>query len=191
MRLIMMALVLTSGLGGCVGAPKTYGETVRSSYSPTEFGYGAGRRDLWTQFRGDPFELGDEEFQARMIDILASHPPKPQPTNFTTTPGESADTDYRVVFLFDPPKSFLNGDLCRLPLRLPKGEGGTKPFQAAAAFCRNQGVLTAVRGSLDLAAGTDDPAFDALIGQMVDELFPNVNPNQDDDDGCLLPGRCR
>ncbi|MEL6964124.1 MAG: hypothetical protein AAFO01_15325, partial [Pseudomonadota bacterium] len=62
---------------------------------------------------------------------------------------------------------------------------------AAAAFCRNQGVLTAVRGSLDLAAGTDDPAFNALIGQMVDDLFPNFNPNQDNDDGCLIPTRCR
>ena len=190
MRWIALVLVLTFGLGGCVGAPRTYGETVRSPYSPTEFGYGAGRRDLWTQFRGDPFELGDEEFQARMIEILAHHPPKPQPTNFTTAPGDSADTDYRVVFVFDPPTSFLNGDLCRLPLRLPKGAGGTKPLNAAAAFCRNQGVLTAVRGNLDLAAGTDDPAFDALIGQMVDELFPNFNPNQDDD-GCLIPGRCR
>jgi len=74
---------------------------------------------------------------------------------------------------------------------LPKGEGATKPLNAAAAFCRNQGVLTAVRGSLDLAAGTDDPAFNALIGQMVDDLFPNINPNQDNDDGCLIPTRCR
>lgn len=183
--------VLLSGLNGCVGSPQTYGETVRSTYSPTEFGYGAARRDLWTQFRGDPFDLGDEAFQAGMIDILARHPPKPQPTNFTTEPGDSADTDYRVVFLFDPPRSFINGRLCRLPLGLPAGEGGIKPLNVAAAFCRNEGVLTAVRGSLDLAAGLDDPAFDALIGQMVDELFPNRNPSQDDDDNCLPPSSCR
>ena len=41
-------------LGGCAGAPRTYGETVRSAYSPTEFGYGAARRDLWTQMRPSP-----------------------------------------------------------------------------------------------------------------------------------------
>ncbi|MGI9421027.1 MAG: hypothetical protein ACR2RA_24645 [Geminicoccaceae bacterium] len=188
---VLLALGLGAvGLGGCVGAPQTYGESVRSAYSPTEYGFGAARRDLWTQFRGDPFGLGDEAFQAGMIDILAHHPPKPQPTNFTTDPGDSADTDYRVVFLFDPPRSFTNGRLCRLPLGLPKGRGGAKPLHVAAAFCRNEGTLTAVRGRLDLAAGLDDPAFDALIGQMVDELFPNFNPSQDDD-GCFLPTRCR
>ncbi|MEM8951534.1 MAG: hypothetical protein AAGA21_05630 [Pseudomonadota bacterium] len=190
MRWIALFVLLCLGLGGCVGAPLTYGETVRSTYSPTEFGYGAGRRDLWTQFRGDPFEIGDEAFQDGMIEILAHHPPKPQPTNFTTEPGDSADTDYRVVFLFDPPRSFTSGQLCRLPLKLPAGEGSAKPLNVAAAFCRNQGTLTSVRGKLDLAAGLDDPAFDALIGQMVDELFPNFNPNQDDDD-CSFLRRCR
>ena len=163
------------GLSGCVGSPRTYGETVRSAYSPTEFGYGAARRDLWTQFRGDPFELGDETFQAAMIDILAHHPPKPQPTNFTTNPGESADTDYRVVFLFDPPSRLLSTQLCRLPIDLPSGTTSTKPLQVAAAFCRYEGVLTSVRGELDFVESIEDPSFDALIGQMVDSLFPNFN----------------
>ncbi|MDH3658653.1 MAG: hypothetical protein OEU92_01280 [Alphaproteobacteria bacterium] len=183
MRWIALILLTTLGLSGCVGAPRTYGEFVQSTYSPTEFGFGAARRDLWTQFRGDPFGLGDEAFQAGMIDILAHHPPKPQPTNFTTDPGDSADTDYRVVFLFDPPTSLLQTRLCRLPLELPSGPGGAQPMQVAAAFCRYEGVLTAVRGQLDAATGLDDPAFDALIGQMVDALFPNFNPSQDDDDG--------
>ena len=59
-----IAMLLVFGLAGCVGAPSTYGEFVQSTYSPTEFGFGAARRDLWTQFRGDPFGLGDEAFQA-------------------------------------------------------------------------------------------------------------------------------
>jgi len=190
LRLVVLGLVLLN-LGACVGSPKTYGEVIRSTYSPTEFGFGAARRDLWTQFRGNPFELDDKAFQAAMIDILARYPPKPQPTNFTTDPDDSANTNYRVVFLFDPPKAFTTGQLCRLPLKLPRGEGSNKPLRVAAAFCRYQGVLTAVRGGLDLAADPDDPAFDALIGQMVDELFPNFNPNQDDNDGCSFPLRCR
>lgn len=190
MRWMVPIILLVLGLSGCAGAPKTYGESVRSSYSRSEFGYGAGRRDLWTQFRGDPFEIGKEDFQARMIEILAHHPPKPQPTNYTTEPGDSANTNYRVVFFFDPPKSFLNSQLCRLPTKLPKGDGGTRPLNVAAAFCRNQGMLTAIRGSLTPIEGMSDPAFDALIGQMVDGLFPNIDPSQDDDDcGFLL--RCR
>lgn len=183
MRLFLVCLATTLGLTACSGAPSTYGHFVQSTYSPTEFGYGAARRDLWTQFRGDPFGLGDEAFQAAVIDILAHHPPKPQPAHFTTDPDDSADTDYRVVFLFDPPTRLLSTRLCRLPLKLPRSAGGRAPLRVAAAFCRNQGVLTSVRGTLDEAKGVDDPAFDALIGQMVDGLFPNVNPSQDDDDG--------
>lgn len=182
MRQLLSIVSLLLGLVGCVGAPSTYGEFVQSTYSPTEFGYGAARRDLWTQFRGDPFNLGDDDFQAAMIEILAHHPPKPQPTHFTTDPDETADTDYRVVFLFDPPTKLLQTRLCRLPLNLPRGDTSGRPLRVAAAFCRNEGVLTAVRGELDFVESIEDPAFDALIGQMVDDLFPNFNPNQDDDD---------
>ncbi len=183
MPLLLAVAFIVLGLTGCVGAPTTYGQSIRSSYSPTEFGYGAARRDLWTQFRGDPFELGDGTFQAAMIDILAHHPPKPQPTNFTTDPDETADTDYRVVFIFDPPTSFLRSQLCRLPIELPSGGAQTKPLRVAAAFCRNEGPLTSIRGELDFVESIEDPAFDALIGQMIDGLFPNFNPDQDDDDG--------
>jgi hypothetical protein len=183
MRPLVSTMLFILCLGGCVGAPTTYGEFVQSSYNPSEFGYGAARRDLWTQMRGDPFGLGDDAFQAQVIEILAHHPPKPQPAHFTTDPDDSADTDYRVVFLFDPPTTLLQTRLCRLPLDLPSGQDGTKSLHVAAAFCRNQGVLTAVRGKLDYVESIEDPAFDALIGQMVDELFPNDDPNDDDDDG--------
>lgn len=189
MRQLALAALLLFGLAACVGAPRTYGDYAHSIYNPTEFGYGAGRRDLWTQFRGDPFGLGDEAFQARMIDILAHHPPKPQPTNFTTDPDDGADTDYRVVFLFDPPTKLLQTRLCRLPLDLDKGEGGTKPMNVAAAFCRNETTLTSIRGTLDFTESIDDPAFDALIGQMVDGLFPNDDPSEDDDFPFLIRRR--
>jgi hypothetical protein len=47
-------------------------------------------------------------------------------------------------------------------------------------------VLTAVRGELDQVESVEDPAFDALIGQMVDALFPNDDPNDDDDSPFLI-----
>ena len=177
-RLLSIPVLL--GLAGCVGQPITYGEFVQTTYSPTEFGYGAARRDLWTQFRGNPFDLSDDDFRDAMIDILAHHPPRPQPTNFTIDPGPSADTDYRVVFVFDPPVKLLQTRLCRLPLELPKGDAKARPLNVAAAFCRNEGVLTAVRGRLDYIESIEDPAFDALIGQLVYDLFPNVDPTEDD-----------
>jgi hypothetical protein len=167
------------GLSGCSGAPKVYGEYVQSTYSTTEFGYGAGHRDLWTQFRGDPFGLGDDAFADSMTDVLRRHPPRPQPANYTTDPGESARQNYRVVFYFDPPTSYLTTRLCRLPQPMSSGEGGKKPLRVAAAFCRGQGVLTAVRGHLDDVDGIDDPAFDRLIGQLVYALFPTHDSDRD------------
>jgi len=194
MRWITLSMITIVGLVGCTSfssLPLIYGETVRARYDRAEFGFGAARRDLWTQFRGDPFELGDEAFQAGMIDILARHPPKPQPTNFTTEPDESADTNYRAVFIFDPPAGFTNVQLCRLPLKLPKGPAETKPLDVAAAFCLQQGVLTAIRGRVDVEDGLDDPALDALMSDIIEGLFPNIGNNNDDEDGCFPPVVCR
>ena len=171
--------------------PLTHSETIRSRYDRAEFGFGAARRDLWTQFRGDPLELGDEDFQAGMLEILARHPPKPQPTNFTTEPDESANTDYRAVFVFDPPVGFNNLELCRLPIELPEGPAQTEPLNVAAAFCVKEGLLTAVRGRVDVRDGLDDPALDALMSDIIDALFPNIGDNFDDDDGCFPPTICR
>jgi hypothetical protein len=188
MRNLLVALALPAMLlpAACADQPATYGEVVRGGYNPVEFGYAAGRRDLLTEFRGDPFGLGDAAFEDRMVALLARHQPKQQPTNYTTDPGPDARTDYRVVFVFDPPVSFLPNQLCRDGGALPAGAGGAAPLEAAAAFCRGGGALTSVRGRLDTAYGVEDKRFEALIGQMVDALFPRDDPNDDDDVPFLL-----
>ena len=186
MRRLRSALIIGLGLvlllSSCANQTRIYRNTVTTNYRPAEYGYGAGRRDLLTVIRGDPFGLGQQRFEAAMIEVLARHPPRPQPTNFTTTPGPSARLAYRAVFLFDAPPAVLDRRLCRQPVEdLPQVEIG-EALRITAAFCRNQGLLTAVAGDIPGGlTGIDDPKFDDLIELVIARLFPNVNPDTDDD----------
>ena len=182
----VLGCALVPLLGACAGAPLIYNELVTSSYNPTEYGYGAGRRDLATEIRGDPFEIGQERFEAAVLAALARHPPRPQPTNFTTDPGPSARPQYRALFLFDAPRGVPRLSLCRRPVPVPQVETGDA-VRVTAAFCREQGVLSAATGEVDGLEGVDDPAFDALISQVVFALFPPFDPNDDDDRPILVP----
>lgn len=186
MRRFRSALIIGAGLvlllSSCANQTRIYRNTVTTNYRPAEYGYGAGRRDLMTVVRGDPFGLGEQQFEAAMIEVLARHPPRPQPTNFTTTPGPSARLAYRAVFLFDAPPALLDRHLCRLPLDVPRVETG-EAVRITAAFCRNQGLLTAVTGDVrGGVVGIDDPKFDALINLAIAGLFPNKDPDRDNDD---------
>lgn len=186
MRRFRSALIIGAGLvlllSSCANQTRIYRNTVTTNYRPIEYGYGAGRRDLLTVIRGDPFGLGKQQFEAAMIEILARHPPRPQPTNFTTTPGPSARLAYRAVFLFDAPPALLDRGLCRQPVdQLPRVEIG-EALRITAAFCRDQGLLTAVAGDIPAGVtGIDDPKFDDLIELVIAGLFPNKDPDTDDD----------
>lgn len=163
-------------LAGCAGQTRIYNTEVAPAYSPTEYGYGAGRRDLTTVIRGDPFQLGEEPFQAQFVELLNRHQPIMQPTHFTTTPGPSARPIYRAVFVFD--SAYVQPTaLCQQPLDVPPADTGPT-VRVIAAFCRWGGYLTTATGEVDVAS-LDDPRFASLIGQMVLVLFPPVDPTED------------
>jgi hypothetical protein len=166
-------------LTGCAESTMIYNQRVNNRYSPTEFGVAAGRKDLRTVVHGDPFGMGPEAFSAATLATLNRHPPPPQPTTFTTEPGESANPAYRLVLVFDAPR-LPNFQVCREPLpasaqQPPGEEGGT--LYVVAGFCLNQAELTAVNGRLNDVEGVDDPRFDRLLGQVVMALFPPFDPN--------------
>jgi hypothetical protein len=182
---VSIVAALAGGLlsGGCAGQPVLYNHFVYSSYSPTEFGVGAGRKDLKTVLHGDPFGLGEAEFAAATIALLNRHQPFLQPTHFTTTPGEDASPRHRMVLVFDQPRIpvYL---LCREPLPAPPARAADgaaeRTLHVAGAFCLYQGELTTVQGKVDGVERLDDPRFDRLLGQIVLALFPPTDPNEDD-----------
>ena len=177
MRCTWIGLTVVLLLVGCAGQPLVYNEQLSPAYRPTEYGYGAGRRDFTTVIQGDPFQLGEGEFQAQFVDLLNRHQPILQPTHFTTTPGPSARPIYRVVFLFNT-RYVLPNQMCRQPLDVPAAEPG-KAVRVMAAFCRWQGALSTVTGEVEVAS-LDDPRFESMIGQMIWLLFPPIDPSEDD-----------
>jgi hypothetical protein len=172
-------------LAGCAGQTLVYNDQLSPSYRPTEYGYGAGRRDFTTVVGGDPFQLGEEAFQEQFIALLNRHQPILQPTHFTATPGPSARPIYRAVFLFNT-RPVLPNQLCRAPLEVPTVDLG-KTVRVTAAFCRWQGYLSTVTGEVE-AESVDDPKFVSLIGQMMYLLFPPVDPSEDDDPRWIIAG---
>jgi hypothetical protein len=180
MRLIAF-LGIAAALAGCAGGPRVYNEDLRHAYNLGEFGYAAGRRDLQTIVRGDPFGIGEAAFEGAVVEAPQRHPPRPQPTNFTVSPGDSARANYHAVFLFDAPPATAGIGLCATPPHVPVVDTDGV-VRVTAGFCRGSGVLTRVTGEVAGASGVDDPQFDALVGQVIDALFPIRNPDQDDDD---------
>ena len=183
---VSIVVVLTGGMltSGCAGQTVLYNHFVHSRYSPSEFGVGAGRKDLRTVLHGDPFGVGEAEFAAATIALLNRHQPFLQPTHFTTTPGENASSRHRMVLVFDQPRIPVYR-LCREPLPAPASRpAGPAPkdtVHVAAAFCLYQGELTTVQGKVDGVERLDDPRFDRLLGQIVLALFPPTDPNEDND----------
>lgn len=180
MQPFALALGLLFLLAGCAERTLVYNQSISPAYRTTEFGYGAGRRDLTTEIRGDPFNMGQENFDRALVEILNRHEPRPQPTHFTTTPGDSARPAYRALLLFDAPPAVSSLRVCRGPSAVPQVDPG-ETVRVTAAFCRSGGALTSLTAEVDAPAGVDDPAFDRLIGQVVALLFPLHNPDRDDD----------
>ena len=177
MRCIGALLAVAFLLGGCAGGPLVYNEILSPAYRPTEYGYGAGRRDFTTVIVGDPFQLGEKQFQEQFTALLNRNQPILQPTHFTTTPGPSARPAYRVVFLFDR-KQVLSNQVCAAPAEVPAVDLG-KTVRVIAVFCRFQGYLSSVTGEVE-ATSIDDPKFQSMISQMIWLLFPPVDPSEDD-----------
>jgi hypothetical protein len=177
MRSIWIGLAPLLLLVGCAGQTLVYNDQLSPAYRPTEYGYGAGRRDFTTVIVGDPFQLGEEQFQEQFVALLNRHQPILQPTHFTTTPGPSARPMYRVVFLFDT-ETVLPNQMCRAPSEVPSVDLG-ETVRVNAAFCRWQGYLSAVTGEVAVES-INDPRFESMIGQMIFLLFPPVDPSEDD-----------
>jgi hypothetical protein len=176
MRCAWVGLAAVLLLVGCADRPLIYNDQLSHAYRPTEYGYGAGRRDFTTVIQGNPFQLGEQQFQEQFVALLNRNQPFLQPTHFTTTPGPSARPIYRVVFLFNR-QSVLPNQMCRLPLDVPPADLG-KTVRVTAVFCRWQGYLSTVTGEIQVDS-IDDPRFESMIGQMILLLFPPVDPTED------------
>lgn len=146
-------------------------QEIAPSYSPGEFTYAGAGRDMRVVVVGNPFGGERAEFERAVTDAMQGRH-WGQRTNFTTMPGPGARDRYRVVLLFDPPRSLNAARLCHDdPATLPSEAAGDG-IVLFAAFCRGKRSRTEIKGYASGATGPDDPAFRELVGQVTNGLFP-------------------
>ncbi len=159
---------------------------VEPTYRPTLFNYAAGGRDLEVRTIGNPYieqGLADQEFPAFVAASMQGRN-LGQPTNFTTTPGETARDRYKVVIAFNPIEPATYRSLCEGEVQSGPTE---EKVRVKAAFCQGgrsggQRVLTGVRADVVAEAGPNSEAFQGMMSGVTRDLFPLWDNDFDDDD---------
>lgn len=165
-----------------------YRSYVEPTYRPTVFNYAAGGRDLEVQTVGNPYAergFGNQDFPEFIVASMQGRN-LGQPTNFTTTPGETARAEYKVVIAFNPVEPATYRSLCDGEVQSGPTE---EKVRVKAAFCQGgrstgQRVLTGVRAEVIAGAEPNSPAFQSMMGGITRNLFPLWDADFDDD-------RCR
>ncbi len=164
------ALILTAFLL-ILGACSVRTEAQSSHlYSYRNFVETSGGRDTLVVVRGNPFNMDQKAFEKAVIDAMQGQNWGPR-TNFTAGPSETAGKGFRVVMLFNGPKTVLTGELCRTPEKFGSGKGGEE-LRVRAAYCNKDVPLTEVNAWTDPVAGTKAPNFARLVIRTTRELFP-------------------
>jgi hypothetical protein len=166
--LFAAALAVTACTAGGVRLTQ---QEIAPTYSPGEFAYAGAGRDLRVVVVGNPFGGNRADFERAVTDAMRGQH-WGQRTNFTTVPGPSARDRYRVVLLFDPPRSLNGARLCHDdPSTLPS-QPTADGIVLFAAFCRGKRSRTEIKGYISSASGQADPVFRSLVGQVTNGLFP-------------------
>ena len=168
---------------------------VEPTYRPSLFNYAAGGRDLAVQTVGNPYAeqgLGNQDFPDFIVASMQGHN-LGQPTNFTTTPGDSARDHYKVVVAFNPVEPATYRSLCEGDVESGPTE---EKVRVKAAFCQGgrssgQRVLTGVRANVVAEAGPNSEAFQRMMAGVTRDLFPLQDNDFDDDDCPGLRILCR
>ncbi|MEE8084754.1 MAG: hypothetical protein V3T46_06005 [Alphaproteobacteria bacterium] len=153
----------------------------RSTYDHRNFALYHGDRDTLVVVHGNPFAMDPAAFAKAVTDNMQGANPGRR-TNFTTTPGKSAEKNLLVVMAFNARVGIYQ--LCQgtdIETRRLSHQ-----LTLTAAWCfdgRQDSLVEAVVGP---AKGVGDPRFRALIRQTVLNLFPQfmdrefIRDNDDD-----------
>ncbi len=171
-------------LSACAaGSPRTLSDQYHT-YDYADFFRVADGRDTQVIVRGNPFALNQAEFDQLVTSNMAAMPRGPK-TNFTTAKSASANPDYEVVWLFNGPRTMQPNELCRNPQAVSGQAGPADQLRVVAAFCRYDRANSWVEGWLDGGPqGVPREGVTVLVQQMTRELFPTVNRNDPQKDGC-------
>jgi hypothetical protein len=175
-------------LAGCTGTGVIDYVQVKPGYRPQQFAYVAGGRDLMTDVQGNPFAMPQEEFNAAVTDAMQRAHFGP-PTNFTTTPGETARLNYRVRLLFNGPTASTGAAVCAGVPAIIGPSPGAGTVRLLAAFCNGERPMSYLSAHVDGVRDAHDPAFRDFMRQVTTNLFPPQN-RPERDRNCVPPGDC-
>ena len=158
-------------------------ELIEPTYTVSVFNFAARDRDLKVVTIGNPFAeqgLSDQEFAEFIAESMQGRA-WGQPVNFTTTPGETWRENYKVAYAFNPIEPATWVAVCEGDVETGPIEDGV--LRVKAAFCQcgrpsGQRVLTGIRARVRADAEPDSEAFQAMMGGITRNLFPNIYRNR-------------
>lgn len=187
LRLLAAALAIAA-CAPIDGVPVAHDVRIDPGYRPGDLSYVAGGKDLRTEIFGNPFAMSQTDFAAAVTAAMQGANFGPR-LNFTTAPGESARSGYRLRLVFNGPATGGGALLCGdEPATVPPArEAGN--IRLLAAFCRGDKPLTSLAADVGGVDDAGDPAFRRFMRQVTVLLFPPQN-REDRDSRCTPPGDC-
>lgn len=186
MRLLHIArrVAFFLALAGCGGTTITSPVYNVSPSGPEYFRYAAVGRDFRTEIHGNPSAAPKRVFEAAVIDAMQGHT-WGRPTNFTTTPSETARDGYRVVMVFSGDRSYGGKAACGgVDAASLAPVGGRIELQAA--FCYRDRMLSQSHVAFEPFGAIEGSDLDFAVSQAILQLFPLREPNSGRDRGAMF-----
>ncbi|MSP66791.1 MAG: hypothetical protein EXQ96_01580 [Alphaproteobacteria bacterium] len=157
-------------LGGCAGATVIDHVYYYPSYDRGLAEYVLQDRDVATEILG-PKPGPSPAWTNALLGAMNRSGAWGIKTNFTLTP-KNARANYRVVMLIDPERLTTGDALCSARAVTAPPEGSAPGLRLYAALCYREDALAEASGASAAVLTPGDPAFLALVNQMMIAVFP-------------------
>ena len=158
-------------LGACAdGARLSTLPTITPYCNPTLVWHATRDGGMRTVIYGNPFKSSQAETNQQTLSLLKL-PPRFEAAPFQLLPSNSRPHDYRMVLVFNADPAWVGfqaacGDLASINLG-PQ----SNVIAVHGSFCIGTLAITEL-DLIALATGPNDPAFEQLLRNLVDELLP-------------------
>ena len=175
LRLFFFAALL--GLTACnSGGFTLWGTHHDPKYGPHNFAFFNQDRDLRTVVQGNPFPTENQQMVAEKVAASMRGRNAFGYTHFTTTPDETANPNTSLVVRFNPTHGYTGARLCSDPSPAPALANPGGEVTMVMSYCLRETALAWIRGGTALPASPDDPVFQEMMGNAMQNLIPFRNP---------------
>jgi len=119
---------------------------------------------------GNPYGIDEDRLDGMVTQAMAAGI-SGLGVDFTTSPGEAAAPEPRLVVLLNPAGDPSGNAVCRSPTAAPTAPAA-EDLRVLAAFCDGANALGSVTGQ-DTVAGPTDRRFQRLLWRVAGALFPD------------------